>query len=72
MKNISCSLCYQKKKGECLLLSRSYKSSKHLRIYQKVNELEFEPGMKKIQSFPFSNQLKTFENSFINDCYEYL
>ena len=47
MKNISCSLYYQRKKGECLLLSRSYKSSKHLRIYQKVNELEFEPGTKK-------------------------
>ena len=47
MKNISCSFCYQKKKGECLLLRRSYKSLKHLQVYQKVNELKFEPGIKK-------------------------
>lgn len=60
MKNIAYNFCYQKKKGDFLLLIGSYKSSKYFRIYQKIRGLEFESGIKKkgkkLQSFRFSNQ----------------
>ena len=76
-KNISYSLSYQKKKGGYLLRIGSRQSSKHLRIYQKRNGLEFELEIKKqetkkLQSFLFSNQLEKFEDSSIRCYYEYL
>lgn len=76
-KNISYSLSYQKKKGGYLLRIGSRQSSKHLRIYQKRNGLEFELEIKKqetkkLQSFLFSNQLEMFEDSSIRCYYEYL
>ena len=76
-KNISYSLSYQKKKGGYLLRIGSRQSSKHLRIYQKRNGLEFELEIKKqetkkLQSFLFSNQLETFEEGYIRCYYDYL
>ena len=70
-------MSYQKKKGGYLLRIGSRQSSKHLRIYQKRNGLEFELEIKKqetkkLQSFLFSNQLETFEDSSIRCYYEYL
>ena len=46
-KNISYSLSYGKKRGGYLLRNGSRQSSKHLRIYQKRNGLEFELEIKK-------------------------
>jgi hypothetical protein len=46
-KNISYSLSYGKKRGGYLLRIGSRQSSKHLRIYQKRNGLEFELEIKK-------------------------
>jgi len=76
-KNISYSLSYQKKNGGYILRIGSRQSSKHLRIYQKRNGLEFELEIKKqetkkLQSFLFSNQLEKFEDSSIRCYYEYL
>ena len=76
-KNISYSLSYGKKKGGYLLRIGSRQSSKHLRIYQKRNGLEFELEIKKQEtkkrgSFLFSNQLEKFEDSSIRCYYEYL
>jgi len=76
-KNISYSLSYQKRKGGYLLRIGSRQSSKHLRIYQKRNGLEFELEIKKqetkkLQNFLFSNQLEKFENNSIRCYYEYL
>jgi len=56
-----------------LLRIGSRQSSKHLRIYQKRNGLEFELEIKKQEtkkrgSFLFSNQLEKFEDSSIR-CY---
>ena len=69
-KNISYSLSYGKKRGGYLLRIGSRQSSKHLRIYQKRNGLEFELEIKKQEtkkreSFLFSNQLERFEDSCI-------
>ena len=76
-KNISYSLSYGKKRGGYLLRIGSRQSSKHLRIYQKRNGLEFELEIKKQEtkkrgSFLFSNQLEKFEDSSIRCYYEYL
>ena len=76
-KNISYSLSYGKKKGGYLLRIGSRQSSKHLRIYQKRDGLEFELEIKKQEtkkrgSFLFSNQLEKFEDSSIRCYYEYL
>ena len=46
-KGISYSLFYQKKNGGYMLRIGSRQSSKHLRIYQKRNGLEFELEIKK-------------------------
>jgi len=72
-KNIFYSLSYGKKRGGYLLRIGSRQSSKHLRIYQKRNGLEFELEIKKQEtkkreSFLFSNQLEKFEDSSIR-CY---
>lgn len=76
-KGISYSLSYQKKNGGYMLRIGSRQSSKHLRIYQKRNGLEFELEIKKqetkkLQSFLFSNQLEKFEDSSIRCYYKYL
>jgi hypothetical protein len=76
-KNISYSLSYGNKRGGYMLRIGSRQSSKHLRIYQKINGLEFELEIKKQEtkkreSFLFSNQLEKFENSCIRCYYEYL
>jgi hypothetical protein len=76
-KNISYNLSYANKRGGYLLRIGSRQSSKHLRIYQKKNGLEFELEIKKQEtkkreSFLFSNQLEKFENSCIRCYYEYL
>ena len=76
-KNISYSFSYGNRKRGYILRIGSRQSSKHLRIYQKINGLEFELEIKKQEtkkreSFLFSNQLEKFENSCIRCYYEYL
>lgn len=59
-KNISSSFSYGNRKGGYILRIGSCQSSKHLRIYQKINGLEFELEIKNQESFLFSNQLEKF------------
>ena len=75
-KNIFYSLSYGKKRGGYLLRIGSRQSSKHLRIYQKRNGLEFELEIKKQEtkkreSFLFSNQLEKFEREISSLYFRY-
>jgi hypothetical protein len=71
-KNISDNLSYANKRGGYLLRIGSRQSSKHLRIYQKKNGLEFELEIKKQEtkkreSFLFSKLNFLRDASCLND-----